>query len=156
MKNRAMITAGIVFFLLAAAQTLRYFFKWNVTIGTLNVAPGFSAAAAAVFFGLSLMMFKAAKEADSQAVKEPLSIEAFAKAAALIWAFAVLFVALINLAVPNYGESFLEMMGSLYFWYPVTHTPLTALLLGGLALIDGAIAGALFALIYNAFLPRNH
>ena len=80
-----------------------------------------------------------------------LSIRGAAVAGGLLWGGALLFVGLINLASPTYGSTFLQVMGSVYPFFHASRT------VGDVAigvvdgLIDGAIAGLLFAWLYNLF-----
>lgn len=80
---------------------------------------------------------------------QKLSVTASAKAGGILWASALLGVGLINLYHPSYGKPFLEAMGSVYLWHPEVPTLGSVWILAGISLLDGAIAGALFALIYN-------
>lgn len=83
-----------------------------------------------------------------------LQVKAMAAAAAVLWGAAVLLVALLNLALPPYGGAFLQLVASIY---PGFHPGAGAVsvLVGTLwALLDGAIGGALFALLYNFFAAR--
>jgi hypothetical protein len=68
---------------------------------------------------------------------------------ALLWGGAVLFVGLINLAKPTYGLAFLEMVSSVYPWFHASRT-YPDIVIGTIdGLIDGAVAGFLFAWLYN-------
>lgn len=72
-----------------------------------------------------------------------------AMACAILWAGGLAFVGLINRFYPGYGTWYLALMDSLYPGYQAM-TGLKNLLVGVLyALVDGAICGALFGLIYN-------
>ena len=80
-----------------------------------------------------------------------LSVKGLALAAGIVWALAVLLVGLGNLAFPPYGDAFLELMKSLYPGYR-DMTGLGGVLVATIyALVDGAIFGAVFAWVYNAF-----
>jgi hypothetical protein len=80
-----------------------------------------------------------------------LSIRGAAVAGGLLWGGALLFVGLINLASPTYGSNFLQVMGSVYPFFRVSRT-LADVFIGGIdGLLDGAIAGLLFAWLYNLF-----
>lgn len=80
-----------------------------------------------------------------------LSVRGMTIAAGLLWGAAILGVGLIHMADPSYGGNFLQMTSSVY---PGFHSAGTA---GSLAigtiegLIDGAIAGLVLSLLYNAF-----
>lgn len=78
-----------------------------------------------------------------------LSIQGSAAAAGLLWGGCILCVGLINLAVPSYGANFLRVMSSVY---PFFHSSRTFgdVVIGAIdGLIDGAVAGVLFAWLYN-------
>ncbi|MBI4525861.1 MAG: hypothetical protein HY695_18855 [Deltaproteobacteria bacterium] len=80
-----------------------------------------------------------------------LSVKGLTYAAAIVWGLGFLFVGVVNWLWPPYGGAFLEVMASIYPGY----RPMVALgnvIVGTLyAVLDGAIAGALFAWIYNSF-----
>lgn len=79
-----------------------------------------------------------------------LSIKGMAIASGLLWGSAILLVGLVNMARPTYGMTFLSMMSSVYPWFHSSHT-LTSVAVGTVdALVDGAIAGGLFAWLYNS------
>ncbi len=83
---------------------------------------------------------------------EPISrinVKALALAVALFWGLIVLVVALGNLALPPYGRTFLEIAASIYPGYEAGATALQALLVTFFAAVDGAIAGAVVAWLYN-------
>lgn len=80
---------------------------------------------------------------------QTLSVKAFAKAGGFLWGGTLLWVGLVNLAVPGYGDAFLEMMGSLYFWHPAGHSLMSALVFGAIGVVDGAIGALFFAVLYN-------
>lgn len=78
-----------------------------------------------------------------------LSVRALTLTAGLLWGSAVFLVALANLAWPDYGRAFLEVIASIY---PGVHpgSGVTSVLMATIyALADGAIAGAVFGWIYN-------
>ncbi len=80
-----------------------------------------------------------------------LSVKSLIITAAILWAFSLFFVGVLNRLFPPYGKAFLEVMSSIYPGYKTVGT-LRSVIVGTLyALVDGAIAGALFAWIYNAF-----
>ena len=81
-------------------------------------------------------------------------ITAFSLAVGLVWGAAILMVASVNLFIPTYGHAFLEWVASAYpGYYPGTGA--FSLLVGTLyGWVDGMIAGALLAWIYN-FLVRK-
>jgi hypothetical protein len=79
-----------------------------------------------------------------------LSMKAMAIAAGLVWGGAILCVGLINLLDPAYGMSFIQLTSSVYPWFHASPT------IGNVAvgtvdgLIDGGIAGLIFAWLYNS------
>jgi hypothetical protein len=79
------------------------------------------------------------------------SLKGLALAGAIIWGGAILLVGVINLVWPGYGLNFLQMTSSVYPGFHDSHT-IGSVAMGTLdGLVDGAIAGGLFALLYNAF-----
>jgi hypothetical protein len=83
-----------------------------------------------------------------------LNVKAFALTAGILWAAAVLLTGLANLIWPDYGTAFLQIMASLYPGYDATPS-FGAVIIGTLyALVDGAIAGLVFAWLYNMFAGR--
>ena len=80
-----------------------------------------------------------------------LSVKGLALASALLWASALLLTGVLNLLWPGYGHAFLEAMSSIYPGYKVD-SGFTGVITGTLyALVDGGIAGALLAWLYNLF-----
>jgi hypothetical protein len=80
-----------------------------------------------------------------------LSFKAIALSGALLWGGAILLVGLINLASPGYGLSFLQMTSSVYPGFHASHT-IGSVIVGTIdGFVDGAIAGLLFAWLYNSF-----
>jgi cell division protein FtsW (lipid II flippase) len=84
-----------------------------------------------------------------------LHVFAFSLAAGILWGAAILLVAGINLFQPDYGQAFLAMVSSIYPGYH-PGTGFGSLIVGFLyGLVDGAIAGAVLAWIYNLLAPRR-
>jgi len=78
-----------------------------------------------------------------------LSVRVMMLVTAILWGGCLLFVGLVNLAAPSYGVDFLRMMSSVYPGFHTTHT-LGEVILGTIyGFVDGAIAGCLFAWLYN-------
>ena len=80
-----------------------------------------------------------------------LSVTALASASALLWGIAMLGTGLANLIWPAYAHDFLQTMASLYPGYegaPRIGQVIVGTLYG---VVDAAVAGALFAWLYNAF-----
>ena len=78
-----------------------------------------------------------------------LSVKSLALASGILWGASVLFVGLINLFVPTYGLSFLWFASSVYPGYKAEPSFISVLIGTAYALLDGLVAGALFAWIYN-------
>jgi len=77
------------------------------------------------------------------------SIKALALTTGSLWALSVLLLGLINLMWPSYGTSAIGLLQSLYPGYAHT-SGFVGVIVGTLyAGIDGAIAGAVFAWLYN-------
>jgi hypothetical protein len=68
---------------------------------------------------------------------------------ALLWGGCILAVGLINLAAPSYGLDFLRMVSSVYPGFHPAHSVGEVILGTVYGLVDGGIAGYLFALLYN-------
>jgi hypothetical protein len=79
-----------------------------------------------------------------------LSLKAMAIAAGLLWGGAILCVGLINMVDPSYGTNFIQLTSSVYPWFHASRTMGNVVIgtIDGLA--DGAIAGLVFAWLYNA------
>jgi hypothetical protein len=78
-----------------------------------------------------------------------LCAKSMAIAGGLLWGGAILTVGLINLFNPTYGVSFLEAMSSVYPWFHASRT-FGDVVIGTIdGMADGAIAGLLFAWLYN-------
>jgi hypothetical protein len=83
------------------------------------------------------------------------SVRAITVTSAILWGGCMLLVGLINLADASYGGEFLRVMSSVYPGADTTRT-IGRVLVGTIyGLIDGAIAGYLFAVLYR-LLAREH
>lgn len=80
-----------------------------------------------------------------------LSLKGLTLTAGIFWALTVFFVGFLNFLWPSYGKAFLDVVSSVYPGYKVTGT-FGSVIVGTLyALLDGAIAGAVFSWLYNCF-----
>ena len=80
-----------------------------------------------------------------------LSVKSLTFTAALIWGVCFLFVSALNFLTPPYGQSFLEVMSSVYPGYKAVGTGGSVVIGTLYALLDGAVGGFLFGVIYNRF-----
>ena len=79
------------------------------------------------------------------------NIRALALASAILWALAMLLMTLANLIWGNYGQQFLQTMSSVYPGYHATRS-VAEVVIGTLyGVVDGLIAGGVFAWLYNQF-----
>ena len=78
-----------------------------------------------------------------------LSVKGMAIAAGIMWGLAVFLTGCVNLCWPSYGQEFLRLLASIYPGYHATGS-FGQVIVGTLyGLVDGSVAGAVFALIYN-------
>ena len=80
-----------------------------------------------------------------------LNVKAMTIAAAVFWGVSVFLVGLLNLKWEGYGQGLLDCIATLYPGYKATANIGDVLVGTGYALLDGAIAGAIFAWLYNIF-----
>jgi hypothetical protein len=84
-----------------------------------------------------------------------LSIKGLAFACGVGWGGSVLLLGILNLIWPSYGVAMLDLARSLYPGY-TDAGGFGGVLVGTLyALVDGAIAGAIFAWLYNVARPAS-
>lgn len=67
----------------------------------------------------------------------------------LFWGGAVLTVEAVNLIVPSFGSGFLKLISSFYPGYKGRRTAKQVALGATYAVVDGAVGGLAFALLYN-------
>jgi hypothetical protein len=80
-----------------------------------------------------------------------LSIKGLALASGILWGVAMLGMGLANLIWSGYGQQFLQTIASVYFGYHATRS-IAEVFVGTLyGFVDGLIAGAVFAWLYNQF-----
>lgn len=84
-----------------------------------------------------------------------LSLKGLAISGGLLWGGGILAVGLVNLAVPTYGESFLQMASSIYPGFHNSRTFLDVLVGTGYGLVDGGVGCLLLAWLYNIFAGRG-
>jgi hypothetical protein len=84
-----------------------------------------------------------------------LSVKGLTIAGGVIWAFCIFIVGILNIIFPAYGVDFLKLMASVYPGYKAAGT-IVDLIVGTLyALLDGAVGGLIFAVVYNAFAAKT-
>jgi hypothetical protein len=83
--------------------------------------------------------------------KMKLSVKGLTIATAIAWALGLLVVGILNLIFPGYGCEFLRLIASLYPGFKASGTFVDVIVGTLYALVDGAICGFVFALLYNAF-----
>jgi hypothetical protein len=76
-------------------------------------------------------------------------------AGALFNAICFLVVALLNILMPGYGGKYLEMLTSFYIGYHPETGPISIIIGTFYALVAGALEGALFGWLYNAFVEKT-
>ena len=84
-----------------------------------------------------------------------LSPKAMAISGGLLWGGALLFVGILNLAIPTYGTAFLAIASSVYPWFHGSGTVGDVLIGMADGLVDGAAAGFVFALFYNLIAKQS-
>ncbi len=87
-----------------------------------------------------------------------LSLKAMSIAAGLLWGGAILCVSLINLMDASYGVNFIQLTSSVYPWFHASRT-MSNVAIGTVdGFLDGAIAGMIFAWLYNLVMsiPATH
>ena len=85
-----------------------------------------------------------------------LSVSAFTLTAAILWGATVLLCGIANLIWPTYAEAFLKLVASIYPGYDYDGVRNIGEVIVGTvyAVVDGAVFGLVFALLYNAFTGR--
>jgi hypothetical protein len=78
-----------------------------------------------------------------------LDIKALAITGAILWGGSYLLVGLLNLASPGYGTTFLDLAKSIYPGYGGPAGFGSVIVVTLYAALDGAVAGALLAWLYN-------
>jgi hypothetical protein len=80
-----------------------------------------------------------------------LSIKALVNTAAIVWGGSVFLTGIANMIWPNYAVAFLALLDSIYPGYHHTGTISSVIIATLYAVVDAAIAAALFGWIYNKF-----
>jgi hypothetical protein len=84
-----------------------------------------------------------------------LSLKAMIIGGALFKAFVFLFISLMNLILRPYGGAYLAILSSLYPGYDPVNVPIAVIVGTIYSLLAGALAGLLFACLYNFFADRT-
>lgn len=80
-----------------------------------------------------------------------LDIRALSIAGAIFWGGMHFLLGVANLVWPSYGTAWLDVIASIYPGYQVTASFGAVIVLTLYAALDGAIAGAILAWLYNLF-----
>lgn len=80
-----------------------------------------------------------------------LNIKALALTGAVLWGACFLLVGVLNLIWPPYGEAWLNLGASIYPGYHGADGFGAVIVVTLYALVDGAVAGAILAWLYNVF-----
>ena len=84
-----------------------------------------------------------------------LNIKAFTLTSAIFWAATIFITGVANLIWSNYGVAFLQLVASVYPGYDASCT-IGSVIVGTLyGVVDGAIAGLVFAWLYNLLLGKG-
>lgn len=84
-----------------------------------------------------------------------LNIKAFMLTFAILWAAGIFITGIANLIWSGYGTAFLQLMASVYPGYDASGT-ICSVIVGTLyGVVDGAIAGLVFAWLYNLVLGKG-
>jgi hypothetical protein len=84
-----------------------------------------------------------------------LSVKALMITCGLLWGGAIACVALVHLAIPSYGSSFLEGISSIYPGFHGARNLGDALVGTAYGLVDGAFGAFFFGWLYNLFARRT-
>jgi hypothetical protein len=84
-----------------------------------------------------------------------LSVKSLTIAAGLLWGGCILFLGLLNLAFPQYGAAFLQMLSSIYPGFHFSRSLGDVLVGAGYGLVDGGVGGLIFAALYNLCLGKG-
>lgn len=80
-----------------------------------------------------------------------INVKGLALASGILWGLAMLGMGLANLIWSGYGQQFLQTIASVYIGYHATRS-IAEVIVGTLyGAVDGLIAGAVFAWLYNQF-----
>jgi membrane protease YdiL (CAAX protease family) len=83
------------------------------------------------------------------------STRGLALVSGILWGVAMLGMGLANLIWSSYGQQFLQTMASVYPGYHATRS-IAQVIVGTLyGFVDGLIAGAVFAWLYNQFVASS-
>lgn len=83
-----------------------------------------------------------------------LSVKGLTIAGAIAFALGMLVVGILNIVGPGYFGGFLKVMASVYPGYKASGTCIDVIVGTLYALVDGAICGFVFSLLYNAFVGK--
>lgn len=84
-----------------------------------------------------------------------LNVKALAMTSAIVWGGCIMFVAIGNLVSPTYGELWLQLGQSIYPGYNGPAGFGSVIVVTIYSVLDGAVAGAAVAWLYNTFAGAN-
>ena len=84
-----------------------------------------------------------------------LSPKALTLVSAILWGGSMLLIGIVHLIWSAYGGDFLQMMSSLYPGYTAARTFWSVVIGTIYGFVDGAIAGYLFAIIYDSLIGHG-
>tara|TARA_B100000586_G_C19801403_1_gene298268 strand:- start:54 stop:332 length:279 start_codon:yes stop_codon:yes gene_type:complete len=85
-----------------------------------------------------------------------LNVKALAMTSAIAWGGCLLLIAVANLVLPAYGESWLQLAQSIYPGYNGPAGLGSVMIVTLYGALDGALLGAVIAWLYNRFAATNH
>jgi len=88
-------------------------------------------------------------------MNQRISVQGLVAASVLLWGGFVFLISIVNRFAPPYGSEFLKLISSLYPGYHGDSSWKSIAIASSYALVDGAIGGYLFAVIYNFFCPSD-
>ncbi|MBE0592526.1 MAG: hypothetical protein IH616_09015 [Gemmatimonadales bacterium] len=94
-------------------------------------------------------------DASTLEVAMHLSVKALAIAGATVLGGSMFLVAIGNIGLSGYGDALLAVAASIYPGYHGPGGVASAFVVGLYATLDGAVAGALIALVHNAVVHRG-
>jgi hypothetical protein len=84
-----------------------------------------------------------------------LNLKALSLTAGILWAFAIFLMGIANFIWPGYGNTFLQVIASVYPGYHVENS-IGSIFIGTFyAFVDGFLGGLIFGWLYNLFIGKT-